>query len=77
MHLSLAVVHAFNPGIQEAETGRSPSSRPVWSTEQVPGQPGIHRETLSCKTTNQTNTSEKTGNKLYTNVLWKDGGSQN
>jgi hypothetical protein len=28
----------------------SVSLRPVWSTEQVPGQPGLHRETLSQKT---------------------------
>jgi hypothetical protein len=32
------------------ETGRS-SSRPAWSTELFPGQPGLHRETLSQKTT--------------------------
>jgi hypothetical protein len=32
-----------------AEAGRFLSSRPVWSTEFVPGQPGIHRETLSQK----------------------------
>jgi hypothetical protein len=25
------------------------SSRPAWSTERVPGQPGLHRETLSLK----------------------------
>jgi hypothetical protein len=25
------------------------SSRPAWSTEQIPGQPGLHRETLSWK----------------------------
>ena len=25
------------------------SSRPAWSTEQVPGQSGLHRETLSQK----------------------------
>jgi hypothetical protein len=33
-----------------------PSSRPAWSTEGVPGQPGLHRETLSQKPkpTNQT-----------------------
>jgi hypothetical protein len=28
---------------------RSVSSRPAWSTEGVPGQPGLHRETLSQK----------------------------
>jgi hypothetical protein len=26
----------------------SVSSGTVWSTEQVPGQPGLHRETLFC-----------------------------
>jgi len=41
------VVHTFNPSAQEAEAGRSMSSGLVWSTEQVPGQPGLHRETVS------------------------------
>ena len=40
---------AFNPSSWEAEAGGSLSSRPAWSTEQVPGQPGLHRETLSQK----------------------------
>ena len=26
--------------------GNSVSSGPIWSTERVPGQPGLHRETL-------------------------------
>jgi len=39
----------IDPSTQEAEAGRSVSLRPAWSTEQVPGQPGIHRETLSWK----------------------------
>ena len=43
------VAHAFNPSTWEAEAGRFLSSRPVWSTEWVPGQPGLHRETLSRK----------------------------
>jgi hypothetical protein len=43
------VAHAFNPSTCEAEAGGSLSSRPVWSTELVPGQPGLHRETLSQK----------------------------
>jgi hypothetical protein len=34
------------------------SSRPAWSTEWVPGQPGLHRETLSQKTKPQTNKKE-------------------
>jgi hypothetical protein len=49
---------AFNPSTWEAEAGGFLSSRPAWSTERVPGQPGLHRETLSWKTkkpTKQTN----------------------
>ena len=44
-----AVVHAFNPSTWEAEAGRFLSSRPAWSTECAPGQPGLYRETLSPK----------------------------
>jgi hypothetical protein len=43
------VAHAFNPSTREAEAGRFLSSRSAWSTEWVPGQPGLHRETLSLK----------------------------
>jgi hypothetical protein len=38
------VAHAFNPSTQEAEAGGFLSSRPAWSTEWVPGQPGLYRE---------------------------------
>jgi hypothetical protein len=43
------VVHALNPSTweAEAEAGGFLSSRAAWSTKWVPGQPGIHRETLS------------------------------
>jgi hypothetical protein len=41
------VAHAFNPSTREAEAGGFLSSRPAWSTEWVPGQPELHRETLS------------------------------
>jgi hypothetical protein len=44
------VAHAFNPSTREVEAGRFLSSRPAWSTKRVPGQPGLHRETLSQKT---------------------------
>lgn len=40
------VVHS-NPSTWEEEANRSPSSRPVWWTEQVPGQARLHRETFS------------------------------
>jgi hypothetical protein len=43
------VAHTFNPSTPEAEAGRFLSSRSAWSTESVPGQPGLHRETLSGK----------------------------
>jgi hypothetical protein len=46
-------VHAFNPSTWEAEAGRFLSSRPVWSTEWVPGQSELYRETLSRKTKNK------------------------
>jgi hypothetical protein len=45
----VVVAHAFNPSTREAEAGGFLSSRPAWSTECVPGQPGLHRETLSQK----------------------------
>lgn len=41
------MVHAFNPNTWEIEVKKknSTSLRPVLSTEQLPGQPGLHRET--------------------------------
>jgi hypothetical protein len=44
------VVHAFNPSTWEAEAGKFLNLRPARSTEWVPGQPGLYRETLSQKT---------------------------
>jgi hypothetical protein len=41
------VAHALSPSSREAEEGGSLSSRPAWSTEPVPGQPRIHKDTLS------------------------------
>jgi hypothetical protein len=49
------VVKAFNPSSQEAEAGGFLSSRSTWPTGPVPGQQGLHRETLSQKTIKQTN----------------------
>jgi hypothetical protein len=45
----VVVAHTFIPSTWEAEAGRFLSSRPAWSTEWVPGLPGLHRETLSRK----------------------------
>jgi hypothetical protein len=47
------VAHTFNPCTQEAEAGGFLSSRPAWSTNCVPGQPELYRETLSQKQTNK------------------------
>jgi hypothetical protein len=46
----VVVAHAFNPNTQKAEAGGSMSLKPSRSTEYVPGQLGLHRETLSQKT---------------------------
>jgi hypothetical protein len=43
------VVHNFNPSTWKTKAGESLSSRPAWSTKWVPGQPGLHRETLTGK----------------------------
>ena len=42
------VVHAFNLSTWEAKASRFLSSSAAWSTKRVPGQPELHRETLSC-----------------------------
>jgi hypothetical protein len=60
------VAYTFNPSTWEAEAGGFLSSRPTWSTEWVPGQPGLHRQTLSWKTKKQTNNNNK-------NMGWRDG----
>jgi hypothetical protein len=51
-----AVAHTFNLSTGEAEAGGFLSSRPAWSTEWVPGQPRLYRETLSWKTKTTTTT---------------------
>jgi hypothetical protein len=53
-HGQAMVAHVFNFSTWEAEAGRFLSSRPAWSTEWVPGQPGLHRETLCLKTKKNT-----------------------
>jgi hypothetical protein len=37
--------------------------RPAWSTERVPGQPGLHRETLSPEKKNKKTKKNKNKNK--------------
>jgi hypothetical protein len=56
------VVHAFDSSTWEAEAGGFLSSRPAWSTEWVPGQPGLHRETLSQKQKQKQKQNKQTKN---------------
>ena len=53
------VAQAFNPSTWEAEAGKFLSSRPAWSTESVPRQPGLRRETLSRKTKKKNKKTKK------------------
>jgi hypothetical protein len=63
------VAYAFSPSTWEAEAGGFLSSRPAWSTKWVPGQPGLHRETLSQKTNKQTNKNKKEKRKFFWMIL--------
>ena len=58
-HSRAAVAHTFNPCTREAEADGFLSSRPAWSTEWVPGQPGLHRESLSQKKQKQKQKTKK------------------
>ena len=42
----MVAAHVFNPSTQEVEAGRSLNLKSAWSTQQVPGQLGLHRETV-------------------------------
>jgi hypothetical protein len=54
---------------QDTEAGGSLSWRPVWSTGQVSGQPGLHRETLSQEKKKQAN---KTNKQKQDKVIWEE-----
>jgi hypothetical protein len=60
------VAHSFNPRTWEAEAGRFLSSRSAWSTECVPGHPGLYRETLSQNTKKQKQ-KQKHGKPVFCN----------
>ena len=53
------MAHTFNPSTWEAEAGEFLSSRPAWFTDWVPGQPRLHRETLSQEIKNNNNNNNK------------------
>jgi hypothetical protein len=64
------VAHAFNPSTWETKAGRFLSSRPALSTEWVPGQPGLHRETLSWKIKEKEREKNKKAIR-YRESIWK------
>jgi hypothetical protein len=63
------VAHTFNPSTREAEAGGFLSLRPAWSTEWVPGQPGLQRNPVSKKQkkkqTNKKKQQKKENQKTY------------
>jgi hypothetical protein len=63
MTRQVVVAHTFNPKTWEAEAGGFLSWRPPWSTKCVPGQPGLHRETLSQKQKQKQTNKQKTKTK--------------
>jgi hypothetical protein len=60
----------FNPTTQELEAGGSLSSRPGWSTERVPGQSQLHRETLSQKKKRHTKQTNKQMQPRWADKKW-------
>jgi hypothetical protein len=61
------VSQAFNPITGQAEACESMCLRPAWSTDQVSGQPGLHRETSSWKN-KQANKQIETTTKKKPNI---------
>jgi len=64
------VTHAFNPSTREAKSGGSLSMRLDWSTELFPGQPELHRDTLSQKIEANKTTTKKPNNNNNNNKLF-------
>ena len=63
----MVVAHTFHPSTQEAEAGRSLSLKKAQSTEEVLGQPGLHRETLFQNKTKQNKTTKQQQQQKQTN----------
>jgi hypothetical protein len=60
------VAYSFDRSTQEAEAGGSLRWRPAWSTKGVPGEPGLHQETLSQKNKTKQNKTNKQKTKQTT-----------
>jgi hypothetical protein len=57
------LVHAFNLSTKDAEAGGFMSLRPAWSIKWVPGQSGLHRESLPQKQNKTKQTNKQTNRK--------------
>jgi len=64
------VAHAVSPRIWEAEAGGSLSLRLALPTEQIPGQPGLHRRSPVLKNKKQNGAEQ---NKIPKEVLGRYG----
>ena len=62
------MAHTFNPSIQEAEAGRFLSSRPAWSTDWIPGLPGLHTE-KPCLKNQKSNSKSNNNNKNQLTIV--------
>ena len=60
----VVVAHSFNPSIQEAERQADVCEFEASLVYLIPGQPGIHRETLFHKT-NKTKNQSLTGRAIH------------
>lgn len=67
-HVLAEVVHAFDPSSQEAEIGRSLSSRPTWSTASSKGS-----QEFTEKLSQETKTEEKKEWKKEKTLVSKTG----
>jgi hypothetical protein len=63
------MAHAFNPSTWVAEGGGFLSSRLAWFSEQVSGQPELHRETLSRKTKKKRKRKRKMNKEISKNKM--------
>jgi transcription elongation factor GreA-like protein len=66
------VAHAFNSSTWEAEAGEFLTLRPAWSTEWVPGQPKLLRETLSQKIQKQQQKNKQTKTRENLSEFYKN-----
>jgi hypothetical protein len=67
------VAHAFIPAFEKQRQADFVSLRPTWFKEQIPGQPGLHIETMAQRTHTHTHTQTDTqthkGQVIFAQIL--------